>query len=207
MDFMTQRDANPRQPEDDLEADRQTIAPTSQNGGVALFTGGAALHQREPRNLKPLLFAGSAVLLVLLVLLLVGHRAQQAANPGGAGLAPSAAYASSLPLTNIQMSDSTNLSGGKITYLDGVVTNRGAKTITGITVQVAFKDFTNMLAAKDTLPLNLIRAREPYVDTEPVSVAPLAPGQSHAFRLIFDSVPDTWDGAYPQVRVIAVDTK
>lgn len=169
-----------------------------------MFTGGAALHTREPRNWKPLIFAGSAVLLVVLLLLLVGHRAQQAGNPGGAGLAAPAAYASSLTLTNIQMSESTSVSGGKITYLDGVVTNRGTKTVTGITVQVAFKDFTNMLAAKDTLPLNLIRTREPYVDIEPVNAAPIAPGQSHDFRLIFDSVPDTWDGAYPQTRVIGV---
>lgn len=103
------------------------------------------------------------------------------------------------------MSDSTNLSGGKETYLDGMVTNRGGETVRTVTVQVAFKDETGMLAAKNTMPLNLIRFREPYVDTEPVSAEPIRPGEARPFRLIFDAIPASWNGAYPEVRVIVVN--
>ena len=173
--------------------------------GSPIFTGGVA--PAEPRNWKAVGIAGAAVLLVLVVLLLVGRHARQAANPGGAGLAPPAAYAASLPITGVQMSDSSNLSGGKETYLDGTVTNRGTQTVHAVTVQIAFKDFTGLLAGKETLPLNLIRFREPYVDTEPVSAEPIAPGQSRPFRLIFDATPESWDGAYPEVRVIAVESR
>ncbi len=171
------------------------------------YTGGSALREPEPRNWKPFAIAAAVVLAAVLALLLVGQRSRRAANPGGAGLAAPSAYAASLPITQVQMSDSTNLSGGKETYLDGVVTNRGSKTVRAITVQVAFKDYTGMLAEKETLPLNLIRFMEPYVDTEPVSAEPIQPGQARTFRLIFDAVPQSWDGAYPEVRVISVATR
>ncbi len=172
-----------------------------------LYTGGGALAPSEPRNWKPFAFAGAAVLLVLALLLLLGRQDKRAANPGGANLAPPAPYAASLPLSRIQMSDSTNLSGGKETYLDGIVTNTGKQTVRAVTVQVGFKDPTGLLAAKETLPLNLIRFREPYVDTQPVRAAPIRPGEARPFRLIFDAVPASWDGAYPEVRIIAAETR
>ena len=176
-------------------------------GGAPVFSGGGILAAREPRAWKPFAIAGAAVLLVLLGLVLAGRHASRQANPGGAGLAPLAAYASSLPITGVQMSDSSNLSGGKETYLDGTITNRGGSTVTAITVQVGFKDFTGMLAAKETLPLNLIHFREPYVDTESVGANPIKPGEARGFRLIFDAAPQSWNGEYPQVRVISVETR
>jgi len=42
---------------------------------------------------------------------------------------------------------------------------------------------------------------------EPVSAAPLRPGGGQDFRPIFDAVSPDWDGAYPEVRVIHVETK
>lgn len=171
-----------------------------------LFSSGTP-QVKEPRDWKPVAIAVGVVAVVLLILVLAGRHAKEQANPGGAGLAPPAAYAASLPITDVRMSDSTNLSGGKVTYLDGTVNNHGSQTVRAVMVQVAFKDFTGLLAAKDTLPLNLIRFREPYVDTEPVGAEPIKPGQSRPFRLIFDAVPQSWDGAYPEVRVIAVEAR
>jgi hypothetical protein len=40
-----------------------------------------------------------------------------------------------------------------------------------------------------------------------VSSAPLGPGEARDFRLIFDAVSPDWDGAYPEIRVLRVDTK
>jgi hypothetical protein len=45
------------------------------------------------------------------------------------------------------------------------------------------------------------------VDLEPLSAAPLKPGEAEDFRLVFDTVPDQWDGAFPEIRIIHVDTK
>ena len=184
-------------------------APAEHSGGEAkaVFTGGSALQAREPRSWKPLAIAGGVILVIVAVLLVLGERSRQAANPGGAGLAPAAAYASSLPISSVQMSDSSNLSGGKETYIDGIITNKGAQTVRAVTVQIAFKDFTGQLAGKETLPLTLVRFREPYVDTEPVASDPIQPGNARPFRLIFDAAPASWDGAYPEIRVIAVEAR
>ena len=105
------------------------------------------------------------------------------------------------------ISESSNLAGGKVTYVDGHIANTGNRTVTGITVQVLFRTFAHEVAQNETLGLKLIRTREPYVDLQPVSAAPLEPGAQREFRLIFDAVSPDWDGAYPEVRVLRVETK
>lgn len=116
-------------------------------------------------------------------------------------------YAGSLAISDLKMSESANLAGGKSTYLDGRIANGGGKTVTGISVQVLFRDPAHEVAWNVTQPLTLIRTREPYIDVEPVSAAPLKPGDGREFRLIFDNVPQDWDGAFPEVRIIRVDSK
>jgi hypothetical protein len=105
------------------------------------------------------------------------------------------------------MSESANLAGGKVTYLDGHIANTGARTITVITVQVLFRDYAHEVAQNETKSLKLIRVREPYIDVEPVSAAPLKPGDEHDFRIIFDAVTPDWDGAYPEIRILHAETK
>jgi hypothetical protein len=116
-------------------------------------------------------------------------------------------YAASLPMTNLSMSESSNLAGSKVTYLDGQIANQGSRTITAISVQVLFRDYAHEVAWNETQPLQIIRTRDPYIDTEPVSAAPLHPGDQRDFRLAFDSVPDSWDGAFPEIRIIHVDSQ
>lgn len=121
--------------------------------------------------------------------------------------APLDPYAANLPLSNLQMSESTSLSGGKVTYLDGRIQNKGLSTVTGVTVQVLFRDYAHEVTQNETQSLKLIRTREPYIDVEPVSAAPLKPGDGADFRLIFDSVSPNWDGAFPQIRILRVEKK
>jgi hypothetical protein len=161
--------------------------------------------EREPRSPLPWVIS----LVVALVIVLIGvvftvtHRAQPV-NPGGAGLAPPDPYAASLPIGNLQMSQAGSVAGAQSTYIDGQITNTGQKTVTAITVQVAFHGFENPIARKETMPLTLIRTRQPYVDTQPVAAAPIHPGETRDFRLIFDSLPQDWNQNYPEIRVIAV---
>ncbi len=115
-------------------------------------------------------------------------------------------YAASLPISQLAMSESANLAGGKVTYLDGRIANTGNRTITGVTVQVLFRDPAHEVAQNETYPLKLISMRQPYIDVEPVSAAPIKPGDQRDFRLIFDTVAQDWDGAYPEVRVVRVES-
>jgi hypothetical protein len=117
------------------------------------------------------------------------------------------AYAASLPITGLAMSESSNLAGGKVTYVDGHIANTGSRTVTGITVQVLFRNFAHEVTQNETQPLKFIRMRNPYVDLEPVSAAPLKPGDGQDFRLIFDAVSPHWDGAYPEIRVVKVEVR
>jgi hypothetical protein len=162
----------------------------------------------EPRerNWLPLIMAAAVVLIVAAVVVLVLEHGSPASRVTPISAAPDA-YAVSLPITDLKMSEAANFAGSKVTYLDGHITNAGSRTVTGITVQVLFRTFAHEVAQNETQPLKLIRVREPYVDLEPVSAAPLKPGDQQDFRLIFDTVSPDWDGAYPEVRVIRVEAK
>ena len=158
------------------------------------------------RNWLPIAIAAAVVIVVAVALVLMLERGR-----GGAKVTPISApldpYAASLQLTNPAMSESSNLSGGKLTYLDGHIKNAGAKTVTGIRVQVLFRNYAHEVSNNFTQTLTLIRMRDPYIDVEPVAAAPLAPGAEADFRLIFDGVKDDWDGAFPEVRILHVDLK
>jgi len=114
-------------------------------------------------------------------------------------------YAASLPLTDVVMSESSNLAGGKVTYVDGHVANTGSRTVKGVLVQVLFRNAGHEVAQNQVLPLTLIRTREPYIDIEPVAAAPLKPGSGQDFRLIFDAISQDWAGDTPEIRVVQVD--
>lgn len=147
---------------------------------------------------------GVAALIVIVVVggvLLMGRKKTA---PAPETLQPADAYAASLPLSQFAMSEAENLSGGKLTYLDGHVHNTGDRTLSAVTVQVVFANDEALAPQIDTVPLTLIRTREPYIDTEPVSAAPLKPGDDREFRLTFEAVPENWNTQMPQVRVIQV---
>lgn len=160
--------------------------------------------EKRERNWLPLVIAAAAVLVVAAVVVLVLQRGQKAptVTPISAALDP---YAADLPISGLVMSEASNLAGGKVTYVDGHIANKGSRTVTGITVQVLFRNPAKEVTQNETQSLKLIRMREPYIDVGPVSSAPLKPGDTRDFRLIFDAVSPDWDGAYPEIRIIHVD--
>jgi len=162
--------------------------------------------EAEKRNWLPLVIAAAIVLAVAAGLVLFYEHGKSAptVTPISAALDP---YAANLPINNLHMSESSNLAGSKVTYVDGSISNTGNLTVTGITVQVLFRDPAREVAQNETHSMNIIRTREPYIDVEPVSAAPLKPGDSADFRLIFDTVAQDWDGAFPEIRIVHVDGK
>jgi hypothetical protein len=147
--------------------------------------------------------AGLVVLVVIVGLLFATRRKTVVPNT----VQPLATYAANLPLSQLAMSESTSLSGGKSTFIDGHIKNTGAQTVTGISVQVLFRNDEGMPPQVETEPLSLIRTRQPYIDTEPVSAAPLKPGDEQDFRLIFDTIPENWNSQMPDIHIIQVASK
>jgi hypothetical protein len=155
----------------------------------------------EKRSRMPAL-AGVGVVLVLIGILLLLSRGNQNSTTESAGLAPPDLYAAELSISNLKMSTADNFAGASVTYLDGQIENRGAHTFKSITMQVAFKDQVGQLIQKETLPLVLIVAHEPYVDTGALSASPLKPGEIREFRLAFEHISDLWNRNYPELRII-----
>ncbi len=156
------------------------------------------------------LSARTWMLAAFAVLLLVGVAAiatlrRSPSNAGGVRAADP--YAGSLPISNVSLSEATNGAGGKSTYVDGTIANTGAKTVTGATLQLTFHLNDGATPYRESVPLALVRTRVPYVDLEPVSAAPLAPGGHHDFRLIFESVPPAWDEQPPAIQIVHTELK
>jgi hypothetical protein len=111
--------------------------------------------ERAPFNFVPWAIAGGVVLLGIVVLLVVGRHKDGPPN----AVLPLDPYAASLVFSGLEMSESTSLSGGKSTYIDGKVKNAGDKTVTGATVQVLFANSEAMPPQIVTTPLTLRRWR------------------------------------------------
>jgi len=160
----------------------------------------------KERNWVPLVVAAAVVLAVGVGLVMMLERGKSApkVTPISAALDP---YAGNLEFSNLHMSESSNLAGGKSTFVDGSITNTGNMTVTAISVQVLFRDPAHEVAQNETQPLKVVRTREPYIDVEPVSASPLKPGDTEDFRLVFDTVAADWDGVFPEIRVIQVEGK
>jgi hypothetical protein len=174
--------------------------PAKQEAGMFA----AKEHEGSGMPVKAWAVAGLAMLAVFAGFAFMGRRKPTVARNT---ILPLATYATNLPLSQLAMSESTSLSGGKSTFVDGHIRNTGTQTVTGVTVQVLFRNDEQMPPQMETLPLSLIRTREPYIDTQPVSVVPLKPGDDREFRLIFESIPANWNMQMPEVHVVEVESK
>jgi hypothetical protein len=154
----------------------------------------------------PIAIAAAAVILVAgIVVFMMEHGKHEATvTPISAALDP---YAASLAVSDVTMSESGNLAGTKVTYIDGHIVNNGNKTVNSASVQVLFRNVANEVAQNETWPLKWIRTRDPYIDLEPASAEPMKPGDGRDFRLIFDNVTPDWNGVYPEIRMVHVDVK
>ena len=153
-----------------------------------------------------MVIAAGAVVIVAVIVVVVLERGKTTATVTPISAAPDP-YATSLPITNVVMSESSNLAGSKVTYIDGHIANNGTKTVSGVWAQVLFRNVANEVAQNETQSLKWVRTRDPYVDLEPASAAPLKPGDAKDFRMIFDAVTPDWNGAYPEIRIVRVEAK
>ena len=99
-----------------LDPDAQPTAP--------LFTDPA-----PARSFPTAAAAIAAVAIIILIAALVMLERRGPAAPSPHTLQPIAAYASNLEVSGLQMSESTSMSGGKQTYIEGHLTNHGNQTV------------------------------------------------------------------------------
>jgi len=149
----------------------------------------------------------AAVAVVILVGVLVLMDRNHAPVRAGNTIQPVAAYAANLAISKIEMSEADSQLGGKSIYIDGHIANHGTATVTAIMTQEIFSNDLSMPPQVEMTPLFLISSREPYIDTEPVSAAPLAPGGEADFRLIFENINSNWNTQPPAIHLTGVSTR
>ncbi len=172
------------------------------NQGRAVAFGMPA-EQAPRRGLWIAVASALVVVLAVGALLLRSHAGPAADSAAKVNrLLPVDAYAPKLALSELAMSQSSSLSGGTSTFIDGKVKNIGDRTITAITVQVPFGNDEGLSPQVETVPMTLIRMHEPYIDTQPVSAAPLKPGDEREFRLIFENIPANWNQQLPEIHIV-----
>jgi hypothetical protein len=154
--------------------------------------------KEEERSLTPWIVAGAVVLIIVGVLIAASLRPKKTE-----GSTPDP-YAAQLVISGLQLSQSSNMAGSQLTYVDGEIANHGDKTVDAVTVRTMFHDSLNQPGQQETMPLNLIRTRDPYIDIEPVSADPIKPGESKSFRLIFDHLSQDWNQQSPDIKILQV---
>jgi hypothetical protein len=116
-------------------------------------------------------------------------------------------YATNLKLSDLRLSAEQNFVGATISYIDGIVTNAGDKTITSVVVEVDFKDEMGQVAQREELPLQVLKTSGPYPEAVAFGTSPLGPGQTEPFRLTFESISAQWNRQNPDIRVTNVAVK
>ena len=116
-------------------------------------------------------------------------------------------YAAKLQISDIKMSQAQNFVGASVTYVDGNIVNIGDKIVTHAVARVTFKDSYGQVAQIEEVPIKLLQTSGPYPDTVDLAAAPLPPGQTKPFRLIFEHVSEQWNQAAPELKIIDVALK
>jgi|SRR3954447_11467363 len=144
---------------------------------------------RIPRGL--LLGAAASVVLLAGILFYLSRPARNGPPPPVSGEAK--AYVSKLSLSDVSMQATENFMKQRVVEIEGTIANGGNRDLDGIDVYCLFYD---------------VGGRE--IHRERVSVlnrkgAPLRPGQSRAFRLPFDNLPDGWNQVMPKLVIAGIN--
>lgn len=157
-------------------------------------------EQEQPRNWVPMIVGAVFVVLLVGVLVLATR-----AGKSGSSAHPSDPNLTKIQISDLHMATAQNFAGGSVTYIEGKITNTSDRKVTGVNVEVIFKNTIGEVAQDEkSLPLAVLLPNVPYIDYGPADRAPLGPGQARDFRITLEHVSADWDGQTPQVKVASV---
>jgi hypothetical protein len=155
-------------------------------------------EEPEGRNWIPIILGAALVVALIATFIIVGRvNSSRDINTGDP-------YVSKLLLSGLHMATAQNFAGGRVTYIEGTLTNTGDRKVTAARVLVTFRNSLDEITQKETLPVTVAIPNPTYTDFGTLDRAPLAPGQSRNFRVTMEYVTRDWDGQIPQVKVISV---
>jgi hypothetical protein len=103
------------------------------------------------------------------------------------------AYLPNLALSDVTMKATENFMKQQVVEVEGKITNNGPRQIKRIDVYCIFRAPNGE---------EVYRERVPVVQATPT--AAFAPGQTRSFRLPFDTLPDNWNQALPNLVIAQI---
>jgi hypothetical protein len=143
------------------------------------------------RSLTPMIIG--AVALIALVAGLIYLNRPVPADPGNVEASPEAkAYVKNLALSGIEMKAAENFMRQQVVEIVGKITNQGPRPLVSIELTCIFRGVDGREIYRERVPI--VRA----------SAKPLGSGQTRAFRLPFDTIPDGWNQTLPNLVIARI---
>ncbi len=113
--------------------------------------------------------------------------------PAPAVLTPEAKhYVHNLQLSDVEMKAAESYMKQQVVEIVGNITNNGPRTLNVVEINCVFYDAYGQLVLRERVPI--VGAR----------TGALAPGQKKSFRLAFDTIPESWNQALPQLVIAQI---
>lgn len=155
--------------------------------------GSSVAATKKSIPLTPII-AGAAAILVLVAGIAWLNRPAPKAPRDDVATVEAKAYLSNLALSDVTMQATENFMKQQVVEVQGKIANNGPRPLAAIDVYCLFYG---------------VDGHEVYREKVPVvggveSRAPLKPGETRAFRLPFDSLPDGWNQAMPKMVIARI---
>lgn len=162
----------------------------------------SAASEPEPRKWKPFVIG------LVLVIVAVGAIAFFS-RPDRVPEAPQNPYVARLAISDVAMSKSASFLGAEVTYIDATIINSGDRLVTGVTLQVLFRNMLNEVVGDERLLARVIvpNPLAGYPDLVNMSQVPIEPGKSRNVRLTFEHISADWNQNTPELRILDVQLK
>ena len=121
-----------------------------------------------------------------------GHSASTVQKPLPFGPAEQA-YVDQIKFENLGLSAFENMLHQKVTYLNGDISNKGARTILAAEITIEFYDQSNKVALRDTR--RIIGG----------TMQPLESGETRDFQIGFEEIPSTWNAKFPEIHITGLE--
>lgn len=142
----------------------------------------------------PLIVAVLLGVLVLAAIFFLGNPSQRPSAPKVPEKLPPLGsleqqYSTRIGISDLRLSQFENFLGQTVTYVEGVLSNRGNRSLAAVELTFEFKDVLNQTVLRETV--RVVGRR----------TSPLGPGLARSFRVGFDHIPADWNRRPPEIRV------
>ncbi len=145
----------------------------------------------QPRNRTPL-YLGAAVVVLAAGLVAYLQFAPRAAVEDLPLTDEAKAYIANLKLSDVSMEAKLNYFSQKVVEIQGNIGNAGDRNLQVVEIYCVFYNAAGQPISRQRVPIVSER------------MGGLAPGETKAFRLPFDAVPDGWNQQMPQLVIAGV---